>query len=124
MVRVTVISGSSSPNRTGAPIVEWIAEKLRARAGVELDVVDLMELGLPFCDEPNLPRLQQYVHQHTKDWSARVAAADAFVFVVPEYNGSFPAVVKNALDYLHHEWRYKPAGVVVPRQEVGRISSL
>lgn len=112
MVQVALISGSASPNRTGAPVVEWLATKLRAVEGVTLDVVDLQELALPFCDEPNLPRLQQYTHQHTKDWSARVAAADAFVFVTPEYNGSFPAILKNALDYLHHEWRYKPAGVV------------
>lgn len=112
MVRVAVISGSASPNRTGAPIVEWIAERLRDRDEIEVDVVDLQELALPFFDEPNLPRFQQYVHQHTKDWSARVAAADAFVFVTPEYNGSFPAILKNALDYLHKEWHYKPAGVV------------
>lgn len=111
MVRVAVISGSASPNRTGAPVVAWIADKLRA-AGAEVDVVDLQDLALPFYDEPNLPRLRRYVHQHTKDWSARVDAADAFVFVAPEYNGSFPAILKNALDYLHHEWHYKPAGLV------------
>ncbi len=112
MVNVAVISGSASPNRTGAPIVDWIAGRLRQRDGIEVDVVDLQELALPFYDEPNLPRLRQYVHQHTKDWSARVEAADAFVFVAPEYNGSFPAILKNALDYVHHEWHYKPAGVV------------
>lgn len=112
MVRIAVISGSASPHHTGAPIVSWIADKLRAQVGVDVDVVDLQELGLPFYDEPNLPRLRQYVHQHTKDWSARVAAADAFIFVTPEYNGSFPAILKNALDFLHHEWHYKPAGVV------------
>lgn len=111
MVRVAVISGSASPNRTGAPVVAWIADKLR-EAGAEVDVVDLQDLALPFYDEPNLPRLRRYVHQHTKDWSARVDAADAFVFVAPEYNGSFPAILKNALDYLHHEWHYKPAGLV------------
>lgn len=112
MVKVAVVSGSASPNRTGAPIVAWVADALRARDGVEVDVVDLQALALPFFDEPNLPRFQQYVHRHTKEWSARVAAADAFVFVTPEYNGSFPAILKNALDYLHKEWHYKPAGVV------------
>lgn len=112
MVRVAVISGSASPHRTGAPIVDWIAGRLREREGVEVDVVDLKDLALPFYDEPNLPRLQQYVHQHTRDWAARVEATDAFVFVTPEYNGSFPAILKNALDYVHHEWHYKPAGVV------------
>jgi NAD(P)H-dependent FMN reductase len=63
-------------------------------------------------DEPNHPRLRQYVHQHTRDWSAIVDRADAFVFVMPEYNFGFNAPLKNAIDYLHHEWQYKPVGFV------------
>ncbi|HEX3993964.1 MAG TPA: NAD(P)H-dependent oxidoreductase, partial [Acetobacteraceae bacterium] len=58
------------------------------------------------------PRLRQYIHQHTKDWSARVDAADAFVFVMPEYNYGFNAPLKNAIDFLHHEWKHKPVGFV------------
>jgi NAD(P)H-dependent FMN reductase len=41
-----------------------------------------------------------------------VDAADAFVFVTPEYNHGYPAALKNAIDYLHHEWRHKPVGFV------------
>jgi NAD(P)H-dependent FMN reductase len=58
------------------------------------------------------PRLRRYVHQHTKDWSAAVDRAEAFVFVMPEYNGGFNAALKNALDYPHTEWEYKPVGFV------------
>ena len=68
-------------------------------------------MGLPLFDEPKHPRLQQYAHQHTKDWSASVSRADAFVFVTPEYNHSFPASLKNALDYLSMEWADKPVGL-------------
>lgn len=56
--------------------------------------------------------MRQYLHQHTREWSAKVAAADAFVFVTPEYNYGMPAPLKNAIDYLHHEWHYKPVGFV------------
>src|SRR4051812_49877270 len=63
-------------------------------------------------DEPNHPRLHRYEHRHMKDWSARVDAADAFVFVMPEYNFGFNAPLKNALDYLFVEWNHKPAGLV------------
>jgi NAD(P)H-dependent FMN reductase len=52
------------------------------------------------------------VHEHTKRWSATVAAADAVVFVMPEYNRTFTAPLKNALDYLYYEWNYKPVGLV------------
>jgi NAD(P)H-dependent FMN reductase len=41
-----------------------------------------------------------------------VQSADAFVFVTPEYNHGYPASLKNAIDFLHHEWRHKPVGFV------------
>ena len=71
-----------------------------------------LELDLPFMDEPAHPRLRRYTKKHTKEWSAKVAAADAFVFVMPEYNYGFTAPLKNAIDFLHEEWKYKPVGLV------------
>jgi NAD(P)H-dependent FMN reductase len=52
------------------------------------------------------------MHDHTHAWSATVDAADAVVMVTSEYNYGYPAALKNAIDYLHHEWRYKPVGFV------------
>ena len=75
-------------------------------------LVDLADFNLPVYDEPNHPQLRQYVHDHTKAWSASVEAADAFVFVTPEYNYFAPPALVNALDYVLHEWGYKPAGIV------------
>jgi NAD(P)H-dependent FMN reductase len=75
-------------------------------------VADLAEENLPFLDEPHHPRLRNYQHDHTKRWSEQVAAADAVVFVIPEYNYGLGAPLKNAIDYLHHEWHYKAASVV------------
>lgn len=73
-------------------------------------MADLAEINLPLMDEPNHPRLQQYTHEHTKRWAKTVDEADAFVIVMPEYNDSFNAALKNALDYLFVEWRDKPVG--------------
>jgi NAD(P)H-dependent FMN reductase len=85
---------------------------VRAHGGFELDLIDLAEERLPLMDEPNHPRLRRYENRHTKDWSARIDAADAFVLVLPEYNHGFTAPLKNAIDYLHEEWRYKAVGFV------------
>jgi NAD(P)H-dependent FMN reductase len=67
-------------------------------------------------DEPRHPRFGQYEyeyeHEHTRRWSATVSRADAFVFVMPEYNYGFTAPLKNAIDYLHAEWQYKAVGLV------------
>jgi len=107
-----IIIGSTRPGRKGPAVAEWFAREARAHGGFEVEVVDLAEVDLPLMDEPNHPRLGQYVHQHTKDWSATVSRGDAYVFVVPEYNHSFNAATKNALDYLHREWQDKPVGIV------------
>ncbi len=107
-----VVIGSVRPGRQGDRWGEWIADVARRHSGYTVEVVDLAELALPFMDEPHHPRLHRYVHEHTKQWSAKVAAADAFVLVTPEYNYSFPASLKNALDYLYLEWKDKVAGIV------------
>jgi NAD(P)H-dependent FMN reductase len=112
MPTLTVIIGSTRPGRAGQPIAEWFIERARAHGGFDVEVADLAEIGLPLFDEPNHPRLGQYVNQHTKDWSARIDRADAIVFVTPEYNYGYPATIKNAIDYLHREWKDKPAGFV------------
>jgi NAD(P)H-dependent FMN reductase len=112
MARLTIIIGSTRPGRAGLPIATWFADRAVSHGGFDVDVVDLAELNLPLLDEPNHPRLGQYIHQHTKDWSAIVDASDAFVIVTPEYNHGYPAALKNAIDYLQREWRDKPVGFV------------
>lgn len=110
--RLQIIVASTRPGRAGEPVGRWFAERARAHGGFEIDLVDLAELDLPFVDEPNHPALRHYTQQHTKDWSRRVEAADAFVFVTCEYNFGYPAPLKNALDFLFHEWKDKPVGFV------------
>ncbi len=107
-----VIIGSTRPGRVGSSVGAWITERAIEHGGFDVQVTDLAELNLPMFDEPNHPRLQNYVHQHTKDWSAQVAGSDAFIFVTPEYNYGFNAATKNAIDYLHSEWAHKAAGIV------------
>ena len=106
-----ILVASTRPGRVGLPVAEWIRD-VAERSGRfdKIDFADLKVIDLPFMDEPHHPRLQQYTKQHTKDWSRRVAAADAFVFVTPEYNYGMPATLKNAIDFLHSEWAYKPVG--------------
>jgi NAD(P)H-dependent FMN reductase len=112
MPSLLIIIGSTRPGRVGLPIARWFQERAIEHGGFAVELVDLAEQNLPFMDEPNHPRLHQYTHQHTKDWSARVEAADAFVFVTPEYNHGYNAPLKNAIDYLHAEWQFKPVGFV------------
>lgn len=107
-----MIIGSTRPGRLGKPIADWFVGEARTHGGFDVRVSDLAELDLPLMNEPQHPRFKDYQHDHTKAWSATVEAADAAVFVLPEYNHGLTAPVKNAVDYLNQEWRHKPVGVV------------
>ena len=110
--KLYVIAVSTRPGRAGLPICQWTFERARAHGALDVELVDLKEQNLPMFDEPRHPRLQQYEHEHTRRWSAKVAAADAFIFVTPEYDHSTPPSLVNALVYLAHEWAHKPVGFV------------
>jgi NAD(P)H-dependent FMN reductase len=112
MPNLLIIIASTRPGRVGLPIGRWFEQRARDHGGFDVTVADLAEWRLPFMDEPNHPRLQRYTHQHTKHWSVAVEAADAFVFVMPEYNHGINAPLKNAIDYLHNEWQRKPVAFV------------
>jgi NAD(P)H-dependent FMN reductase len=112
MATLTIIIASTRPGRAGLPIAQWFTTRAERHGGFDVTVVDLADVALPFLDEPNHPKLRKYTKPHTKKWSATVDAADAFVFVTPEYNFGYPAPLKNAIDFLHHEWAYKPVGFV------------
>ncbi|HVB51644.1 MAG TPA: NAD(P)H-dependent oxidoreductase [Acidimicrobiales bacterium] len=109
---LAVIIGSTRPGRAGEPIARWFYDLAVAHGGFDVELVDLAEVNLPIYDEPVQPVRRTYAHDHTKRWSERVERADAFVFVIPEYNHGLNAAIKNAVDFLYHEWRYKPFGVV------------
>ena len=103
---------STRPGRVGLPVAQWFYEVARQHGGFDAKLVDLAAFNLPIYDEPKHPVLQQYEHEHTKRWSASVSAADAFVFVTPEYNYGPPPSLLNALNYVYKEWNYKPAAFV------------
>lgn len=112
MPKLCVVAVSTRPGRAGFPLSRWIFERARAHGGFDVELVDLKEENLPMFDEPRHPRLRQYEHEHTRRWSAKVDAADAFVFVTPEYDHGAPPSLVNALVYLAHEWAHKPVGFV------------
>ena len=112
MPSLHVVVASVREGRVGLAIAQWFNAAAQAHAGFDVELVDLKTVNLPLFDEPNHPRLQKYVHEHTRAWSAKVAGADAFVFVTPEYNFGTPPALNNALNYLYVEWNYKPAAFV------------
>ncbi|MDQ7988264.1 MAG: NAD(P)H-dependent oxidoreductase [Candidatus Dactylopiibacterium sp.] len=110
--RLNIIIASTRPGRVGPVFANWFHEVAQAHGGFEAVLVDLADFALPVYDEPNHPRLQQYTKAHTRRWAESVAAGDAYVFVMPEYNFNPPPSLLNALQYVYNEWNYKPASFV------------
>ena len=107
-----IIIASTRPGRVGPAIAAWFEGVAKEQGSFDVAVIDLKEFNLPIYNEPGHPMTGVYAFDDTKKWSASVTRADAFVFVMPEYNHSFHAALKNAIDFLHREWNYKPVAFV------------
>jgi NAD(P)H-dependent FMN reductase len=112
MYKLKIISSTVRPGRKGTTIANWVLETVKNHGGFDVELLDLGEINLPLMNEPIHPIMRQYEHDHTKQWSAKIEEADAFIFVTAEYDYSYPASLKNAIEYLVQEWAYKPAGMV------------
>lgn len=110
--RLHIVICSTRPGRVGPSVARWFHAFAASHAKFDAQLIDLADFNLPLYDEPIHPAQQKYQHEHTKRWSESVAAADAYVFVTPEYNYSPPPTLVNALDFVYREWNYKPCGFV------------
>ncbi len=108
---ILVITGSTRDGRFGPTVADWFMSVAAAREELHFELVDLCDWPLPFFNSPETPS-SGAIAPEAKAWSAKISSADGFVFITPEYNRGYPAVLKNALDYLYDEWRGKPVAFV------------
>jgi NAD(P)H-dependent FMN reductase len=112
LLHVVVLMGSTREGRFAPVVTDWLTAHLAQRDDMTTDVVDLTETQLPVV----FPAFGQEPPPGSTDLlaevSPRLAAADAFVFVTPEYNHSFPASLKNAIDWHNEQWQGKPVAFV------------
>jgi NAD(P)H-dependent FMN reductase len=110
--KVYIIVASMRRNRIGPQIAAWVMDHMPPCRAYDTELVDLNDWHLPLSDEPAIPATGVYVNEHTKAWSQKIARANGYVFVTPQYNWGYPASLKNALDHLFKEWNGKPAAIV------------
>jgi len=109
--QLSIIVSSTRPGRIGDKVTSWVSEQADAEQW-QVRILDLAEIDLPFFDEEDMPRNGNYAKPHTQAWASAIFESDAIVVVTPQYNRSFPAPIKNAVDYLFAEWQSKPIGIV------------
>jgi len=110
---ILVILGSVRAGRIAPQIGRWVMKNSPASSNLSFQLIDLRDWPLPTDDEPGIPaRVGHYTQPHSEAWSRKIAEAAGYIFVTPEYNGSYPAALKNALDHLYREWTDKPVSIV------------
>ncbi|KAH8684365.1 putative NADPH-dependent FMN reductase Lot6 [Tricladium varicosporioides] len=120
---IGVIICSSRQPRVCPQITDFVVSTIKSipfssdiMAAPTLNIVDLLQWDLPMFNEPTIPSqiysASNYKQPHTQNWSREISKHDAFIFVAPQYNWGYPAVLKNAIDYLFNEWKGKPAMII------------
>ena len=113
-LKVKIILGSTRQGRFSEKPGRWIHEEAKKRGEFDAELLDLRDYEMPFFDEPVSPSYKEkpYEHEAVGRWTAKIAEADAFIIIAPEYNHGYPGVLKNALDYAYQEWNNKPVAFV------------
>jgi NAD(P)H-dependent FMN reductase len=113
-MKLQIIVGSTRPGRVSHRVANWVALEAKRLPDVEVEVVDLADYPLPFLDEPISPQYNpdRKPNEVAQRWLQKTGEADAFVLVTPEYNRSYSAVLKNALDYIDYQFAKKPVALV------------
>ncbi|WP_328401943.1 NADPH-dependent FMN reductase [Nocardia sp. NBC_00403] len=108
-LQLAVIVGSTRSGRFGPTVAKWFVELAAQRQDLGIDLIDLADIQLPphMSDDPG-----ERGARALAEMGARLANADAFVVVTPEYNHSYPAPLKNAIDWHFTQWQAKPIGFV------------
>lgn len=113
-MKIQIIMGSTRQGRFVEKPAKWIYEAAKKKEGIEVELIDLRDWPLPFFDEAVSPSMNKgnYTNELAAKWAKKVGEADGYIIIAPEYNHGYPAVLKNALDYVYSEWNNKPVGFV------------
>lgn len=113
-LNLAVIVGSVREGRFGPVVADWFVEQAKRHDEFTIDLIDLADVDLPLAlpstppaMQPDLPRPEGMA-----ELTRRLDAADAVVIVTPDYNRSFPASLKAAIDWHYTQWKAKPIGFV------------
>ncbi|MYY01378.1 MULTISPECIES: NAD(P)H-dependent oxidoreductase [unclassified Streptomyces] len=108
-LKVAVILASNREGRFAPVVADWFLAHADGHPAIETELIDVAGLDLPtalsYRPEPGSREV-------VADVGARLARADAFVVVTPEYNHSYPAPLKNLIDWYRAEWQAKPVSFV------------
>jgi NAD(P)H-dependent FMN reductase len=111
MNRICIISTSVRKGRESHKAALYISNFLKEKYGIEAELIDLMKLNFPVFQERL--RYLEAPAPEVIQFAETFNSSDGVILVVPEYNGGYPASVKNIIDLLTEDWEKKPVAFVV-----------
>lgn len=111
-LRIQIILGSTRDGRNGESVARMVHQFAQAHKGWRVELLDLKEWNIPLLHDATTPSEGIYNDPIVKKWAEKIAQADAYIIVTPEYNHGYSAVLKNALDVIYKEWHHKPIGFI------------
>jgi NAD(P)H-dependent FMN reductase len=113
-MKLQIIIGSTRPQRVSHLLAPWAANEAKNLEDTEVEIIDLADYDLPFLDEPMSPQSNpdRKPNPAAKKFLDKIAEADAYILVTPEYNRSYSAVLKNALDYIDFQFKQKAVALL------------
>lgn len=114
MLNIKIILGSTRQGRFSDKVGKWVYSIIKDDKNIKTELLDLRDYPMPFFDEKVSPSMAtgEYSNKVVQKWAKKIGEGDGFIIVTPEYNHGYPAVLKNALDYVYHEWNKKPVAFV------------
>jgi NAD(P)H-dependent FMN reductase len=109
--RILVVYGSYRSDRKGIRLADFVVASLRAR-GESPELLDAKFIGLPMLDRMYKEYAKGEAPVAMEAVATKIRAADAFVFVVGEYNWGIQPGLKNLTDHFLEEWFWRPAAIV------------
>lgn len=112
MIKIQAILGSTREGRSGDKVARWFLANLPKNKEVEIEFIDLKDWNLPLLSEAMPPVTGQPGSVLTEKWRSKISLADGYIFITPEYNHGYSAVLKNAIDHAFYQWQRKPVAFV------------
>lgn len=109
MKNILIISSSVRTGRKSPRVASYFKNYIEDNKIALAEILDLADLQLPIFNERL--RYQESPTDEMVMIHEKVAAADGIIIVTPEYNGGYPASLKNVIDLLTDEWYHKPIAI-------------
>lgn len=109
MRKISIISSSVRKGRNSHRIALFFKKYLEEHKLATVEILDLARYNFPLFEERL--KYQKSPAAETVDFAAKVKSSDGIIVITPEYNGGYPASLKNVIDLLYDEWYHKPIAI-------------